>query len=168
MSEKTHYELEGVRIYGLSKHIDERGFFVELLRQDWTKLLGGDKILQVGLSMSQPGVIRAWHRHARGQVDYFIVIRGTIKIAAYDDLEGSPTHGKIVDMVVSGAQPQVVRIPGCFWHGTKNIGDSPSLTLYLFTRLYDYSNPDEERRPWDDTSIIDPRTKEPYDWDRLP
>ncbi|MBT9139321.1 MAG: hypothetical protein DDT31_01905 [Syntrophomonadaceae bacterium] len=36
------------------------------------------------------------------------------------------------------------------------------------TRLYDYQNPDEERRPWDDQTIIGPRTDEPFDWNRPP
>lgn len=168
MPEKTQYELEGVRVCDLKKHSDERGFFAEVLRQDWTEFLGDDKVVQAGISMSQPGVVRAWHQHARGQIDYFVVIKGTVKIAAYDDLNGSPTCGKIVEMVVSEEQLQAVRIPGCYWHGTKNVGYEPSLTLYFFTRLYDYANPDEERRPWNDTSIIDPRTNHPYDWNRLP
>jgi len=127
--------------------------------------LGDDKVVQVALSMSHPGVVRAWHRHARGQIDYFLAIEGTVKIVAYDDQDGSPTCGKLVELIVSGEQLQLVRVPGYYWHGTKSIGDRPSLTLYFFTRLYDYANPDEERRLWNDTSIIDSRTGRPYDWD---
>jgi len=167
MPEEAWYELEGVKVYDLKKHLDERGFFTEVLRQDWIEFLGNDKVVQASLSMSQPGVVRAWHRHVRGQVDYLVVINGTVKIAAYDDLNGSPTRGKIVEVVASEEQLRAVRIPGFYWHGTKNIGSRPSTTLYFFTRLYDYANPDEERRPWNDTSIIDPRMNQPYDWNRL-
>lgn len=168
MPEETQYELEGVRVYDLKKHPDERGFFAEVLRQDWTEFLGDDKVVQAGLSMSQPGVVRAWHRHVRGQVDYFLAIQGTVKIVAYDDQDGSPTRGKLFELIVSEDQLKLVRIPGYYWHGTKSVGDKASLTLYFFTRLYDYANPDEERRPWNDTSIIAPRTNQPYDWNRLP
>jgi len=62
----------------------------------------------------------------------------------------------------------VVRIPGTYWHGTKTVGNEPSLTVYFVTKLYDYQNPDEERRPWNDPSIIDPKTGKPFDWNKPP
>jgi len=161
------YELEGVRVHNLKKYSDERGFFTEVLRQDWKDFLSVDQIVQAGLSMSHTGIIRAWHRHTQGQVDYFLVIQGTAKIVVYDDQARSPTHGKFVELIVSDEQLQLVRVPGHYWHGTKSIGPTPSLTLYFFTRLYDYDNPDEDRRPWDDVSIIDPGTGSPYDWNKV-
>lgn len=165
MSMKSGYELEGVRVYDLKKHQDERGFFVEVLRQDWKEFLNDDEVMQVSLSMSQPGVVRAWHRHARGQVDYLLVIQGAVKIAVYDDREGSATCGRLVEIMVSEDQLRLVRIPGYYWHGTKSVDNKPSSTLYFLTRLYDYTDPDEERRPPDSTDITDPRTACPYDWD---
>jgi dTDP-4-dehydrorhamnose 3,5-epimerase len=123
-----------------------------------------EDIVQASLSFSLPGVIRAWHRHTRGQVDYVIVVDGMVRISVYDGQRESSTFGEIVDMQVTGEELKIVRVPGHYWHGTKNIGNKPSLTLYLFTRLYDYNNPDEERRKWDDPDIIDPRTNKPYDW----
>lgn len=166
MSNVTQCELEGVRVCNLNRHFDERGFFAEALRQDWKDFLGADQIVQAALSMSYPGTIRAWHRHTRGQVDYFLVIQGTVKIAVYDEQDGSGTRGKLVELIASEERLQLVRVPGYYWHGTKSIGHKPSLTLYFFTRLYDYANPDEDRRPWNDTGIIDPRTSYSYDWNR--
>lgn len=158
--------LPGVRIFDIKKIPDERGFFAELLREDWKDLVGDDRIVQVNLSTSNPGVVRAWHRHSRGQVDYLCVIKGTLKVCAYDDKEGSEMRGQLDEFVLSGENPQVLRIPGEYWHGTKCAGDGPSTVLYFMTNLYDYADPDEERRPPDDPSIIDPRTGEAYDWDR--
>ena len=155
--------LEGVRIYELKKIPDERGFFAELLRKDWKDLLGDEWIVQANLSYSYPGVIRAWHRHLRGQIDYFIVLQGAMRICAYDE-----KTGQLDEIVASEHKLQIVRIPGHYWHGTKTIGNKPSLTLYFVTRLYDYSDPDEERRPWNDPTIIDPRTGKPYDWNKPP
>jgi len=155
--------LEGVRIYELKKIPDERGFFAELLRKDWKDLLGDEWIVQANLSYSYPGVIRAWHRHLRGQTDYFIVLQGAMRICAYDE-----KTGQLDEIVASEHKLQIVRIPGHYWHGTKTLGNKPSLTLYFVTRLYDYSNPDEERRPWNDPTIIDPRTGKPYDWNKPP
>jgi dTDP-4-dehydrorhamnose 3,5-epimerase len=61
-----------------------------------------------------------------------------------------------------------VRIVGKFWHGTKTISNEPSTTMYMVNRLYDYKNPDEERRPWNDPKIIDPKTKSSFDWNKPP
>ena len=155
--------LEGVRVYELKKIPDERGFFAELLRRDWKEILGDEWIVQANLSYSYPGVIRAWHRHLRGQTDYFIVLQGAMRICAYDE-----KTGQLDEIVASEHKLQIVRIPGHYWHGTKTISDKPSLTLYFVTRLYDYSNPDEERRPWNDPRIIDPKTGKPYDWNKPP
>jgi dTDP-4-dehydrorhamnose 3,5-epimerase len=155
--------LEGIKIYEWKKIPDERGFFAELLRQDWKELLGNEWVVQANLSFSYPGIIRAWHRHLRGQTDYFIVLQGAMKICAYDQ-----TTGQLDEIIVSEDKPEVVKMPGHYWHGTKTIGNGPSLTLYFTTRLYDYENPDEERRFWNDQSIIDPKTQKPYDWNKPP
>ena len=148
--------------------MDERGFFAEILRDDWKDLLSEDKLVQANLSFTYPGMIRAWHRHDRGQVDYFVVLKGSLKICAYDDKPGSSTKGQLDEIVASGEKLQVVRIPGHYWHGTKTLGDKASLTVYCVNRLYDMKNPDEERRPWNDSAIIDPKTSKPFDWNKPP
>ena len=160
--------LPGIVIKPLRRHVDERGFFMELMRADWKDVLGEDVFVQANLSITYPGIVRAWHRHRRGQVDYFIVIRGCAKICAYDD------EIKELDEIIScGDNPQVVRIPGHYWHGFKALGVEPVWLVYFVTKLYDYKNPDEERRPWNDPTIIpriingrtdDPRVGKPWNW----
>jgi dTDP-4-dehydrorhamnose 3,5-epimerase len=160
--------LDGIRVYELKSFPDERGFFCELLRQDWKNFLGDEWVVQANLSYSYPGIVRAWHRHLRGQIDYFVVVEGAMKICAYDD-----KSGELDEIVSSEHRLQVVRVPGHYWHGTKTIGSKPSLTVYFVTRLYDYKNPDEERRPWNDAAVVpksingkidDPRVNKPWDW----
>ncbi len=155
--------LEGIKIHEVKKNIDERGYFGELFRNDWKDLLQGDEIVQANLSASYPGMIRAWHRHHGGQVDYFIVLQGALKISAYDDIKQ-----EINEIISSEEKPQIVRMPGHYWHGFKNIGDKKAIVLYFTNRLYDYSNPDEERRPWNDNTIIDKRTGQIFDWNHPP
>ena len=166
-------DLKGVRTYDLKITPDERGFFAEALRQDWKEFLNDEWIAQANLSYSYPNVVRAWHRHLRGQVDYFLVLEGSMKICAYDDDLKSATRGHLVEIVASANRPQVVRIPGEYWHGTKTVSYKPSLTVYFVTRLYEYKNPDEDRRPWNDTTIVpttingrtdDPCVGRPWDW----
>jgi len=162
------YPLKGVRTYELKVFPDERGFFAEGLREDWKELLGEDRIVQINISFSYPNMVRAWHRHLRGQIDYFLVLRGAMKICAYDE-----KTKKLVEIIASEKKPSVVRIPGEYWHGTKTVSNEPSLTVYFVTRLYDYKNPDEERRPWNDRTLIpieingnknDPRCNRTWDW----
>lgn len=160
--------LPGVRVHEVRRNVDERGSFSEIFREDWRELFGDDKVAQANLSFTYPGMIRAWHRHNRGQVDYFVVMKGSLKICAYDDKQGSPTKGQLDEIVSSEEKLQVVRIPGHYWHGTKTLGNKPSLTVYYVNRLYDGKNPDEERRPWNDAGIIDPKTGTPFDWNKPP
>lgn len=160
--------LPGVRVRDLTKMPDERGFFVEIMRDDWKDFLEGEKVVQSNLLMNYPGIIRAWHRHERGQVDYWIVLKGSLKICVYDDREGSETKGQLNELVASEDRLQVVRIPGHYWHGIKTVSDEPSLTLYLVSRLYNYENPDEKRSPWNDPNIMDPRIGKAYNWNKPP
>lgn len=162
--------LPGLVIKPLRRFADERGFFTEVMRKDWSDAIQ-DEIVQANMSISYPGIIRAWHRHERGQVDHFMVVQGALKICAYDD------EKRELDEIVSAADsPQIVRMPGHYWHGFRVVGDKPAMLIYFVNRLYDYANPDEERRPWNDPKIVpesingasdDVRCKMSWDWQHL-
>ena len=162
------YALKGVKTYEIKILPDERGFFAEALRTDWKEFLEDEQIIQTNLSYSYPNVVRAWHKHTRGQIDHFLVLKGAMKICAYDE-----ETGKMAEVIASSKKPTVVRIPGKYLHGTKTVSNEPSLLIYFVNRVYDYKNPDELRRPWDDQSIVpteingktdDPRVGKPWDW----
>jgi dTDP-4-dehydrorhamnose 3,5-epimerase len=164
------YPLPGVITYDLNLLIDERGFFGEAIRHDWSDIVQ-EPLVQANLSFTYPNVVRAWHRHLRGQVDVFLVLDGALKICAYD-----ADTGKLAEVIGSSLKPMLVRIPGCYWHGFKAIAPSKSggtLLMYFVNRLYDHREPDEERRPWNDPTIIpteingnkkEPRVGQPWDW----
>jgi dTDP-4-dehydrorhamnose 3,5-epimerase len=160
--------LDGVRVRKLRILKDERGHFVEAMRSDWRDLVGEDRVVQANLSTSYPGIIRAWHRHERGQVDYFLVLKGSLRVCAYD--EGSQ---ELDEIICHEKEPQIVRIPGEYWHGYMVLGDEVATVVYFTTKLYDYDDPDEGRRPWDNTDIVpvtingaksDTRVGKPWDW----
>jgi dTDP-4-dehydrorhamnose 3,5-epimerase len=162
------YPLKGVKTNEINILPDERGFFAEALRQDWKEMFEDEWITQVNASSSYPNVVRAWHKHVRGQVDYFLVLKGAMKICAYEE-----ETGKLAEVITSSEKPTIVRIPGKYLHGTKTVSNESSLTVYFVTRLYDYKNPDEVRRPWNDQKIVpteingkkdDPRVGKPWDW----
>ncbi|MFB3896702.1 MAG: dTDP-4-dehydrorhamnose 3,5-epimerase family protein [bacterium] len=156
--------LNGVKEYCLKKNNDDRGYFIEMMRADWRSLLDDDIIQQANFAMSHYGVIRAWHRHLRGQVDYITVLKGAIKLCVYDDIPESATHGQIDELIVRAEDYKIIRVPGQYWHGYKCIDNAGSQVLYFANKLYDYQSPDEARRPWDDTTVLDPKTNKPYIW----
>jgi len=163
--------LLGVKTKNLKVNSDERGFFLELLRTDWKDFIEED-IVQVSFSYTYPNIIRAWHRHLRGQIDYIAILKGAIKVGIYDE-----HSGELDEIKLSSHNPHIARIPGIYWHGFKVVGNEPAQLLYFVNKLYDYASPDEERRPWNDQTIIpssingktdDPRVGKPWDWSLPP
>ena len=162
------YALKGVRTEEINVIPDERGSFAEALRRDQEELLEGDWIEQANISLSYPNIVIAWHKHVRGQVDYFLVLKGAVKICAFEE-----ETGRMTEIIANGSKPTIVRIPGKYLHGSETVSNEPSLTVYFVTKIYDYQNPDENRRPWNDPSIIpteingkktDSRAGKPWDW----
>lgn len=160
--------LPGVKVLDLTRHPDERGIFTEIMRLDWKNLLEEDTVMQVNLSVTYPGIVRAWHRHERGQVDYFLTIKGSIKVCMYDE---ERVH--LLELVLCDERMQILRVPGQYWHGFKVLGSEPAYLIYFVNRLYNYEDPDESRRPWNDPTIIpkiingrsdDLRVNKPWDW----
>ena len=158
--------LPGIVIKPLKRFADERGFFTEIMRKDWKDVIQDD-IVQANMSLSYPGMVRAWHRHERGQVDHFLVVRGALKICAYDD-----DTRELDEIISAGDNPQMVRMPGHYWHGFGVVGNEQATLIYFVNRLYDYASPDEERRPWNDPAIVpdtingkkDERCNSTWDW----
>ena len=164
--------LNGIIIKPIKRLQDERGFFAEIMRKDWKDLFGNDSIVQANLSHTFPGIIRAWHSHVKGQIDYFITLKGTIKICAYDE-----KSEELDEIISSGQNLQAVRMPGHYWHGFKALGNEPAVLLYFTTNLYDYDSPDEERRSWNDPTLVPksvngkkdhPQVGKPWDWNYSP
>jgi dTDP-4-dehydrorhamnose 3,5-epimerase len=162
------HALKGVKTQEINVLPDERGFFAEALRLDWKEFLEDGWIEQANVSYSYPNMVRAWHRHEKGQIDYFLVMKGAMKICAFEE-----KTGRMAEIITSGEKPTVVRIPGHYLHGTKTISTEPSLTVYFVTKLYDYKDPDEIRRAWNDQTIIpteingkrdDTRVGKSWDW----
>ena len=164
--------LSGIIIKQINRLSDERGSFAEAMRSDWKDLFGDDKLHQANLSVTFPSTIRAWHRHLRGQNDYFLALKGAIKICVFDE-----KTEELDEVVSTGQSPQLVRVPGHYWHGFKALGSEQATLLYFTTKLYDHASPDEERRPWNDPALIpksinskkdDPRVGKPWDWNYPP
>ena len=145
--------IDGVRIKQLVRHLDDRGYVMEILRDDDEVFLGFG---QVYVSAVFPGIIKAWHCHQR-QTDSFCVIRGNAKVGLFDDREGSPTAGEAMAVVCGELKPLVLQIPPLVWHGFMAVGGETAVVLNVPTEHYNPDEPDELRRPLDDPDI-------PFQW----
>jgi dTDP-4-dehydrorhamnose 3,5-epimerase len=147
--------IDGVRTKALKVLPDERGFLMEILREDDPIF---ERFGQVYLTVAYPGVVKGWHYHKRQQ-DYFTVVKGMAKVVLYDDREGSPTRGEVNEFFLGERNPTLLVIPPLVIHGIKGIGVEPAYLLNVPTRKYEYADPDEFR--------IDPHENDiPYDWTR--
>ena len=124
--------LQGIKIKPIKRFPDERGFFCEVMRKDWKDLFGEDKLRRQTFHLLILMLFVLGISTFRGQMDYFLALKGTIKICAFDD----KTY-ELNEMISSGLDLQVVRIPGHYWHGFKAVGNEPAMLLYFTTNLYD-------------------------------
>jgi len=147
--------IEGVQVRKLRLIPDERGFLLEMMRNDWPEFV---KFGQAYVTAVYPGVVKGWHYH-KIQTDHFICIHGMAKVVLYDGREGSSTHGEVNEFFMGPLNPILLKIPKGVWHGFKGISEEMTLIVNVPSELYDYQHPDEYRLPAHTTEI-------PYDWER--
>jgi dTDP-4-dehydrorhamnose 3,5-epimerase len=126
---------------------------MEILRSDDALF---EKFGQVYLSTVYPGVVKGWHYH-KVQTDHFAIIKGMAKVVLYDERDGSPTRGELMELFIGEQNPMLLKIPPLVLHGVKGVGAEPAYMINCPTEPYDPDKPDEFRRPPDDPKI-------PYDW----
>src|SRR4051794_35298765 len=99
--------INGVRKKQLVKHCDDRGYFMELLRED-------DEIFesfgQASLSMSFPGVIKAFHYH-KLQDDIWFFPSGHAQIVLHDMRKESSTYMQTEVHYMGEDSPYLLFIP---------------------------------------------------------
>lgn len=146
--------IDGVKVKDLKVMPDERGLLMEMWRSDDPDF---QKFGQVYVTMVYPGVVKAWHYHKK-QTDHFVCVSGMAKVVLHDDREGSPTHGETNEFVIGWQKQRLIIIPNGVYHGFTAVGAEPAMIVNTPTELYNYDEPDEYRRPFDDPAIG-------YDWD---
>lgn len=143
----------GVMIKDLVRHPDERGFFEELIRT--TDDFFDEGFGQVSHSFMVSGVVKAWHIH-KTQVDWWYVVRGTIKVALYDARQESKTFKELNEFIVGSVEGKnkIIKVPPGVAHGLKVI-EGPADLVYVTSGIY--SKDEEGRIPYNDPTIG-------YDW----
>ena len=154
-------KIAGVWIKEIASFPDDRGLLGELVRAD-DPYFGTDfeACLQTTMTMSFPGVIKAFHWH-HAQDDAWYCVKGMIQAVMYDLREDSPTRGMIEQYAMGEWHRRLLIIPRGVAHGYRVLGDEPSWIVYHASALYDPKDPDEERIAFDDPEIG-------FDWTTRP
>lgn len=146
--------IEGVQIHPLRQIPDERGKIMHMLREDAPHF---ERFGEIYFSVVYPGVIKAWHYHKEMTLNYAVVF-GMIKLVLYDDREGSPTHGEVMEIFIGESNYSLVHIPPKVWNGFKGVGITQAIVANCATIPH---HPEEIVR-------MDPFENHiPYKWDLI-
>jgi dTDP-4-dehydrorhamnose 3,5-epimerase len=146
-------EIDGVEIVELKRHADDGGSMTELAR-----LTGGDAealrgftVRQVNYSEVEPGVIKAYHLHARQTDVWYVPPSDRMLVVLLDVRKGSRTEGTRRRLMLGAGGSRLLRIPPGVAHGVRNLGSATGRIVY-FTDVQFSPDPavcDEGRLPWD-------------------
>jgi dTDP-4-dehydrorhamnose 3,5-epimerase len=126
-------------------HGDQRGYFVEIFRQDKLEQTLGYKVnfIQDNESKSSKGVLRGLHfqlaPHAQSKL--VRVIEGAVLDVAVDIRIGSPSFGQHVKVVLSGENKKQIFIPRGFAHGFVVLTDTATFAY----KVDNYYSPECDR-----------------------
>jgi dTDP-4-dehydrorhamnose 3,5-epimerase len=134
------------------------GVMSEVARASWGELVS--PIVQVHVTTTLPGRVRAWSLHQH-TTDRLFVVAGLMQFVVFDGRESSPTFGKYFELKVSEKNPGLLIIEPHLYHGWKNIGVSEAVIINMPDRMYDYEAPDGLDLPWDSEAA---QRLIPYRW----
>ncbi len=140
--------IEGVIIKKLNKYSDERGYLMEIYRQDED----GYQPVMGYVSVTKPGVVRGPHEH-RFQADCFVFPGpGSFELHLWDRRGDSPSNGRYLKMVLGENEPTMVIVPPGVVHGYKCVSDCDAWSINLPDKLYkgvNKSDPEVDEIRWE-------------------
>lgn len=126
--------IEGVVFKPLGRFDDERGWLIELFRQD--ELDQADYPVMAYVSQTLPGVSRGPHEHT-DQTDYLAFVGpADFMLYLWDARRDSPTFGNQSATLLGESKMQAVVIPPGVVHGYRNVSEKPGLVFNGPNRLY--------------------------------
>ena len=145
--------IDGVRLVELKRFSDDGGSLTELVRlvDGAPESLAGFTVRQVNYSEMEPGVIKAYHLHARQTDVWYVPPSDRMMVLLLDVRETSPTKDARMRVMLGAGASRLLRIPPGVAHGVRNVGGATGRIIY-FTDLHFSPDPaacDEGRLPWD-------------------
>ncbi len=124
--------MEGVIIKKLDRYDDDRGWLVEIFRNDEFSFVPAMSYV----SLTKPGIVRGPHEH-KTQSDCFVFVGpGTFELHLWDRRSGSATEGDHKVIIVGEENPTMVIVPPGVVHGYKCVSDIPAYSINLPDALY--------------------------------
>ena len=143
--------IDGVLVVTLKRIPDERGTVLHMLKRTDAHFV---EFGEIYFSTIYPGVVKGWHKHAEMTLNYACV-HGRIKLVLFDDRDGSPTRGEIMEFFLGPDNYSLIQIPPGVWNGFKGMGDETAIVANCCTHPHD---PKRSIR-------LDPFDNDiPYDW----
>lgn len=140
--ETTEPLIDGVRLFPVVTHVDDRGSLVEMFDPRWD---GNDEPIVSAYSFTvRPGRAKGWALHKLHHDRYFN-LQGEAEIVLYDVRPDSPTCGQINRIRMSDFNRCLLSFPALVWHATRNLGSTEFVAMNFPTRLFDHTNPDKYR-----------------------
>lgn len=150
--------IEGV-IHRLARPVSHHHrHLTEAFRADWG--LTDFPVIQVNLTVTFPGRVRAWGIH-RQTVDRLFAATGSLNIVCFDGRPDSPTYGALNQFLLGERNQGLVVIPPGVWHGWQNIGADEATIVSMPSRFYNYDGPDRWELPHDSPEA---KATLPYPW----
>ena len=150
--------IDGVKYRPARPVSHQHGHLTEVFRADFG--LTEAAVVQVNLTTTFPGRIRAWGIH-RLTVDRLFAAIGSLCIVCYDGRRGSPTFGCVNELMLGERNQGLIVIPPGVYHGWKNIGADEATIVSMPSELYNHDGPDRWELPWDSDAA---RKIIPYQW----
>ena len=137
--------IRGVQTVPLQPIGDDRGRFMETFRKEWFPQANWDR-LQSNRSDSAAGVLRGLHYHFK-QVDYWLAMRGRIRVGLVDLRRSSPTYLASASIDMGEEALLGLFIPEGVAHGFAALTDCT--LMYIVNSYYD-GGADEYGIAWND------------------
>lgn len=138
--------IDGVRFRPVRPVPHEDGTVAEVARALWPEI--DLPIVQVHITTTLPGRIRAWGLH-QASTDRLFVVKGLVSIVVYDGRESSGTYGVLNEFRVSERNPGLLVIPPNLYHGWKNIGIDEAFIINMPSSQYEHEGPDALDLPYE-------------------
>ena len=143
--------IEGVQVIPLRRIPDERGTILHMLRRTDPHFR---EFGEIYFSTVYRDVVKGWHRHRDMTLNYACIF-GRVKVVLFDDREGSPTRGQLMEIFLGPDNHSLVIIPPEVWNGFKGLSDPFAMVANCCTHPHDPSR----------SSRLDPFNNHiPYDW----
>src|ERR1044071_3345290 len=102
------------------------GHVTEIARPSWD--IVDQPIVQVHMTTTLPGRVRAWGLHQLCS-DRLFVVSGLIRFAVFDGRQESATFGQTAEYIVSEKNPGLLAIAPYLYHGWKNVGETDAVVI---------------------------------------